>query len=265
MVFKRSKKGGTITYLLVFILGFLVAAGLFLEYHFIFDSAPTGHILKNAPAIAGTTRAETSMVAISKRTEKGVIGKIVVEVADGKDSVLVDIHPFIEPEMQNAALMAVKYAKTHTNRNMENKTIIYRFVVDKNTILIGGPSAGPAMAAATVAAIEGKKIKEDAIVTGELRADGTIASVGSVLEKSEAAGLNNFSLFLIPKGQGEITYYEKEETSNVFFGIDIGRTKLVPKKLNLESYALGQWNMQVKEAETMDDVLKEMILDESAN
>ena len=261
MVFKRAKKGGTITYLLVFALGFLLAAGIFLEYQFIFEPAPTGHIIKNAPAIAGTTRAETSMVAISERTEKGVIGKIIVEIADGKDSVLVDIHPFIEPEMQNAALTAAQYAKTHTNRNMENKTIIYRFVVDKNTILIGGPSAGPAMAAATIAAIEGKEIKADAIVTGELRADGTIDSVGSVLEKAEAVGINNFSLFLIPKGQGEIIYYEKEETSKIFFGIDIGRTKLVPKKLNLESYALDQWNLRVKEAETMDDVLKEMILD----
>ncbi|MCK4551169.1 MAG: hypothetical protein KAT91_04395, partial [Candidatus Aenigmarchaeota archaeon] len=65
MVLKRAKKGGTITYLLVFALGFLLAVGLFLEYHSIFESTPTGHVIKNTPALAGTTRAETSMVAIS--------------------------------------------------------------------------------------------------------------------------------------------------------------------------------------------------------
>ena len=50
-------------------------------------------------------------------------------------------------------------------------------------LLIGGPSAGAAIAVATVAAIEGKNVSKDAVITGTIEEGGYIGEVGAVFEK----------------------------------------------------------------------------------
>ena len=255
----HSRKGATLTYITVFVLGFLLASGIFIEYNLLNTTyTPTGNLFKNIPAISETTRAEANMVAISENTKTAVMGKIIVEIVDGSGAILVDINPFVEPDMQESATTAAEYAKKHSNRNLENKSIIYRFEVDRNTILVGGPSAGTAMAIATIAAIENKQLKSDTLVTGAITADGSIHHVGSVFEKVKGAGENNIKLFLIPLGQKETIIFEKKLVTDEILGFKITRIKQIPTKIDVIKYAKENYNMTVKEISTIDEALNEL-------
>ena len=255
----HSRKGATLTYLLIFALGFLLASGIFIQYNIInIDMTPTGNLIKNAPALTENTRAETNMIAISENTKTAVMGKIIVEIVNGSGTTLIDINPFVEPDMQESATTAAEYAKTHSNRNLENKSIIYHFEVNRNTILVGGPSAGTAMAVATIAAIEDKQLKSDALVTGAITADGLIHSVGSIFEKVKGAGKNKISLFLIPIGQKETIIFEKKLVTDEILGFMIVRTKQIPIKIDLIKYAKENYNMTVKEVSTINEALIEL-------
>ncbi|NOR84806.1 hypothetical protein GQ473_01700 [archaeon] len=257
----HKRKGATLTYLLVFALGFLLASGIFIEYNLLnTNNTPTGNLIKNTPAITEPTRAEANMIAISENTKKAVMGKIIVEIVDGSSATLVDINPFVETDIQESATTAAEYAKTHSNRNLENKSIIYRFEVNRNTILVGGPSAGTAMAVATIAAIEDKQLKSDALVTGAITADGLIHPVGSIFEKVKGAGKHNISLFLIPSGQKETIIFEKKLVTDDILGFRIVRIKQIPTKIDVITYAKENYNMTIKEISAIDEAYNELII-----
>lgn len=257
----RTKKGAALTYIMVFTLGFLLATGIFIEYasKYVLNT-PTGNLIKNIPALPEITRAEANMIAISENTENAVLGKVIVEITDGGGAVLIDINPFVEPDMQKSAAIAAEYAKKQTFRNLENKSIIYRLEVNKNTGLVGGPSAGTAMAVATMAAIENKQLRKDSLVTGAITIDGKIHPVGSIYKKTIGAGENNMNLFLIPQGQKNITIYEQKLVNSDILGFRIVRLKNIPVEIDIIDYAEKNYNLTVKEVSTIKEAYDELVL-----
>lgn len=64
---------------------------------------------------------------------------------------------------------------------------------------IDGPSAGMAILAAIVSAVEGKKIRQNVAVTGEISLQGRVRPVGGVFEKAYGAKQAGIKTLLIPK------------------------------------------------------------------
>jgi predicted S18 family serine protease len=64
-----------------------------------------------------------------------------------------------------------------------------------------GMSASSAVAVGLVAAWRGDDIRSDVVLTGTIRPDGQIESVGSLLPKIEAAARAQFKTILVPRGQ----------------------------------------------------------------
>jgi uncharacterized protein len=205
------------------------------------------------------SNSSANIVAVRSDSGLGVIGKVRVEIREGSGRVLVNTNPFIEPTTQYSVREAVKVAENFTgvDRNTLDNDVVISF--DINGTLIGGPSAGAAVTTATIAAITGKKVRDDVAITGTIKEDGSIGWVGGVFEKAVAAEKNNMSLFLVPKGQKNLTYYEKEIEEQNIFGFTFVKVYYTPKEIDLGKYMEGM--MGVEEVSTISDAVGYMVID----
>lgn len=206
--------------------------------------------------------AEVNIVAVKQQGETGVMSKGVVEIIandSGKTRILFNANPFVEPDTQQSIETASKIAEAFTKKSLEGRDVIYS-IEETDAKLIGGPSAGAALAAATIAAIEGKSIREDVAITGTIEVDGRIGQVGGVIEKSAAAAENGLKEFFVPLGQSKVTYYEQQVKEEKRGLITIRRVQYVPKLLDLNDYAKDQnWNIEIKEVSNIEELVEAVV------
>lgn len=184
----------------------------------------------------------------------GVLGKVNIAFVEGSGKVLVETNPFTEPDIQYSIEKASYVAQAVTQSRLTSRDLIVSFDVDGN--LIGGGSAGAAMTSAIIAGILDEKIKEDVVVTGTIDLDGTIGSVGGLIEKMQAASEAGAKTFLIPKGQRYLVYYERAiEDEDVGNGFVMRKQHYVPKVLDLVDYGKTELNLDVKEVSNINDVV----------
>ena len=203
----------------------------------------------------GVSSSSANIVAVRSDTHSGVIGKVYVELKDGKGDVLVNTNPFVEPDTQYSVREAVAIAENFTNVNVSNKDIIVSFAI--NGTLIGGPSAGAATTVATIAAIEGTQVRQDIAITGTIEEGGYIGQVGGVFDKAVAAEKNSMTLFLVPNGQKKVIYYEQQTEERNIFGFSFTRVYYTPKEIDLGEYMEG--TMDVEEVSTIGEAVTYMI------
>lgn len=200
--------------------------------------------------------AYANIVAVRSDTNEGVMGRVKVEINEGHGRVMVDTRPFVEPDTQYSIRKAVEVAENYTKASLSNKDVIVSF--DINGTLIGGPSAGAATTVATVAAIERNEVREDVAITGTIEDEGHIGKVGGVFEKAVAASKNNITLFLLPKGQSKVVYYEQKEEEINIGPFTMTRVYYIPKEIDLAEYMEGK--MEIKEVSTISETIAYMIL-----
>lgn len=239
---------------LMFILGFFVAYNVSNIQNYMLENKdePRTPIISAAMTAMSTDtiKAKAKVVAISPKNE-GVIGDVNVEITQGDGKVLVNTNPFVEPDTQYSAVIAVKIAKDITNTDLSSKNVLIDF--DINGTVLGGPSAGAAMTIAMISAMENKPIKSGIAVTGTIEPDGTIGMVGGLVEKGDIAADNNYKLFLVPKGGSTYTYYKRELTKRDVGGFVFYRTKVTPKTVDLKEYFEGR-GMDVIEVNNIEEL-----------
>lgn len=240
-----------ITYILIFSLGFLFS------YYIYLDQEPEV-IIREIPA-SEVMVASSNIVAVSQAQNLGLVGQVEVTISDGNGLVLINTNPFLEPDTQYSATIAVEIAKNYTNIDLSNKNVIFDFNIGEDVLVVGGPSAGASMTIAAIAAMEDKETDNNIVITGTINADGTIGQVGGIIEKAQASAGYNKTLFLVPKGQSIATYYEKEIKQEKIGSFIISRVNYVPRKLDLNEYAKENWNLEIKEVENISEVVQYMI------
>ncbi len=186
----------------------------------------------------------------------GVISTITVTIQDnGSGRVFVDTLPLTEIDMQGSARLAVKVASTlvecDKNCSVDPSIYDYFFVVRTSAPIIGGPSAGGIMTAATIALLENWQMSNWTIMTGMINPDGSIGPVGGILQKIDAAYSVGATRFLIPKGQGVYmeTVSERVEQN--------GWTQIITKQepRYVADYAKDNYGMEVIEVEDVNDAV----------
>lgn len=204
--------------------------------------------------------ATIDIVAVQAQGQAGVINTATVEIQLGQGRVLFALNPFIEPDTQQSAETAKNVAETITGKSLAGKDVIYS--IDAGNIqLVGGPSAGAALAIATIAAIEQKEINQNVEITGTILPDGSIGQIGGVIEKLAACAENGKTVFLVPKGQSIVNYYEQQITREQRGNFIIERTTYVPKTLNLNDYAKEQnWNIEIKEVANIQEAMQQILV-----
>jgi uncharacterized protein len=198
------------------------------------------------------------IVAVNQFEDKGVLGNLTVKLIPGNSNVLIDTNPFLEPDLQYSANIAVTVAKLKTNNYASNKDFILSYNILSN--VVGGQSAGAATTIATIAALENKKIKDNVIITGTINQDGTIGKVGGILEKAKVVADAKYKLFLVPKGQTKIKYYEKVIEKEPFgFGFVLYNRRYIPKVIDIKEEIKKEWGLEIKEVSTIEEAMEYML------
>ena len=235
----------------------LIFAILLVSYFFFLNSiiqkTPESSVestVLNFPFV-GKVAASTWIAAVREDNNEGILGKVLVEVRKGDGKILMDTSPFVDLDTQFSANIAVEVIKNLIGVNTSQKDIVVSFEIgDTEVGVLGGPSAGAPIAVATYAALEGKTINKDVVITGTIEPSGKIGQVGSVLEKANAACEKGVKLFLVSEG----TKAYKIESIEIFGGFT--HQEQVEVDLQKEMQARG---MKVKEVRTINDVLEYMI------
>ena len=220
-------------------------------------------ILTNLPEVElpeGEAFAATvNIVAVNARGE-GLVNRAGVEIHKGKGRILFNTNPFVEPDTQYSVEVAAREAQRFTGKSLERKDVIYS-IQATDVKLVGGPSAGAALAVATVAAIENKNIKQNVALTGTIHSGGVIGKVSGVLEKAQAAAQSGIKLFLVPEGLSSITIYEQKTEEEKGPNFIFRRTYLVPKTVNLNDLMQEQFGMEVREVKNLAEAVQLMVED----
>ena len=187
---------------------------------------------------------------------KGMITSIVVQASSGNGRIYMNVYPFSEPDTQQSFYNAIQAAYKVTG---VREKLDWKITVKANTTLIGGPSAGLAVAIGASSILLRRKLKPNCTYTGQITADGKVLPVGAVYEKAMAALKNGFHCFIIPKANAVMYYYQpiqKCETIPLLIGV-IKRcyTYYERKELNLVEY-FKQFNLTIIPVDNLREALK---------
>jgi len=181
----------------------------------------------------------------------GVATMLVVQVEPGSGSTLVNIGKLIFwTDTQDSIRTAKDVAQKYVGVNASAYDITYSIMA--NASVIEGPSAGGALAVATVAALEGRQPNLSVMMTGTINPDGRIGPIGEQLAKAKAARQIGAQLFLVPSGQSFETKYVQEKSCRNFGASQVCTTENVPHKTNIAEAA----GIDVVEVSTIGDAVR---------
>jgi len=183
-------------------------------------------------SLAESTRVKMHLPAVDGEG-RGVTTVLIVEASPGSGRTLTDIDNLLFwADTQHSIRIARRVAENITGKRMEDYDLLYS--IEANASLIGGPSAGSALAIATIAALEGRKLREDVMITGRINHDGSIGPVSSILEKAKASRDVGATILLVPLLQSRDVIYETTEHCEVFGHTQICTTETKPRKIEVE-------------------------------
>ena len=217
---------------------------------------------------------------------EGSDADLYLELKQGTGNVFLNTFPITKMDTQISTRFAKELACKHYSLNCDQYDFLYTIRAQSN--IIGGPSAGAAIAAITVIAVEDLPINENVAITGTINSGGVIGPVGGIKEKIEAAARTNLRKVLISKGNAPKEYPLVEQIppqinqtnnksnptnqtkSNINSSINkdnINNTKknisnqnitnnnTPPAKMNLIAYAQTNLSVEIIEVTSIEQVL----------
>lgn len=185
----------------------------------------------------------------------GVLTDLSVRAVPGKGRVLVDVENLLFwIDTQQSIQTAKKVAESYLEKEIDKVDLTYSIRVDDGSV-VGGPSAGAAFTAATVAALENKSFKDGVIITGTIEENGNIGHVGGIIAKGKAAKEGGYRKFLVPKGEKSFTEYRKEEECERFGSMRICNIEYKAKEVDVEE----EIGIEVVEVKDINEALSYLL------
>jgi len=183
------------------------------------------------------------LLAVQERNNTliGSDADLYLELRPGTGRVFLDTFPFTKADTQVSTRFAKEIACKHYKLPCERYDFIY--TIKARSTIVGGPSAGAAMAALTTIAMLKLDYHQDVAVTGTINSGATIGPVGGVKEKLEAAKNINMRKVLIAKGTAMLDIENEDNTSNE------------TEQLNLINYAKDDLSLTALEVMELDEIL----------
>ncbi len=185
------------------------------------------------------------LLAVSESGQAGVTANLHLRIAPGTGNVFIEAEPVTKLDTRISFKLAKEIA-CHSISAISEKCDNYDFFfrIDANASLLGGPSAGAAAAALTIAALDDASINQSVAVTGTINSGGLIGEVGGLKEKIDAAAKGGLSEVLIPDGE---RYYKA----------DSNKTAPAAPALDLVEYGKSS-GVQVKEVSSIQEALLQL-------
>ncbi len=164
------------------------------------------------------------LLAVSESGNEGVTADLHLRIAPGTGNVFIESEPVTKLDTR-ISLKLAKEAACQSITSISEKCSEHDFFfrIDADASLLGGPSAGAAAAALTVAALDDSPINRSVAVTGTINSGGLIGEVGGLKHKVEAAAKGRLSVVLIPDGE---RYYriDRNKTTAVIDLVEYGKS-----------------------------------------
>ncbi|MFZ8855267.1 MAG: S16 family serine protease, partial [Thermofilaceae archaeon] len=126
----------------------------------------------------------------------GSVTNITVLVTEGWGDVYISTYSLTQEDFQGAAMAAARVVSKLLNVDFSRYN--FYFKVKSDSVIVGGPSAGVAMAVAVYSALTGIPVNRSVAVTGMISPDGSVGPVGGVYEKAQAVAQYGAKVFLVP-------------------------------------------------------------------
>ncbi|MEK6920701.1 MAG: S16 family serine protease, partial [Nanoarchaeota archaeon] len=188
-----------------------------------------------------------TLLAVSEATQIGSTADLYLRVQEGSGGVYIDTFPLTKLDTQLSTRFAQQIACDFVEEECAEKDFFY--TIRSDATIIGGPSAGAALATLTVAMLDDHIINESVAITGTINVGGLIGPVGSLVGKIDAAKASGMTKVLIPKGS---RYELKPEVSYNWLLLDANasfyRTNNETNASEIDLYAYGNnVSVEVKE------------------
>lgn len=176
----------------------------------------------------------------------GGIADLYLEIKPGSGRVFLETFPLTKVDTQISTRFAKEIACDFLDVDCSNYDFFYTITADSS--IIGGPSAGSAIAVLTVSLIKNIALEPDVAVTGTINSGGVIGPVGGIEAKVEAAERAGMKRVLIPLGD----YFDEVNQSEV----NMEYNKSINKSFNT-SKSKKEFKIEIREVATLDDALYE--------
>ena len=181
-----------------------------------------------------------------------------LELKEGSGRVFLDTFPVTKMDTQISTRFAKEIACKHFNLNCEKYD--YIFTIKSKSSIIGGPSAGAAIAALTTIAVLDLEYDPTITLTGTINSGGIVGPVGGVKEKLEAASAAGLQKVLIAKGtavQKSFPIPDNVSVSDAPAANDSNTSERHENAsaINLIAYGKENLSLEVVEVVDLDDVI----------
>lgn len=199
-----------------------------------------------------------TLLAVSETTQVGSTADLYLKVQQGSGGIYIDTFPLTKLDTQLSTRFAQQIACDFLDKECDNSDFFY--TIRSDATIIGGPSAGAALATLTVAMLDDLLINDSVSISGTINVGGLIGPVGSLLGKIAAAKEKGITKVLIPKGsryeeKPEHSYNEMLQTSNATFYVPNNETNETEIDLYEYGKAIG---IEVKEVGTLQEAVYEI-------
>lgn len=183
----------------------------------------------------------------------GRLAKFTVEAVPGDGKTLANIdHLLFFVDTQFSIQTAKEVAAEVTGADLSKYNLIYDIEAETNgTAAVEGPSAGAALAIATIAALENKELDPSVMITGTVNEDGTIGKIGGIPAKADIARDLGVKVFLVPDGQGLENSAKVESECEQVGRVKVCKTEYVPQP----SVETDDSGLIVREVSTIEEAV----------
>ncbi|MCK5107093.1 MAG: hypothetical protein KAQ83_00015 [Nanoarchaeota archaeon] len=181
----------------------------------------------------------------------GSTADLYLEIESGSGRVFLDTFPLTQIDTQMSTRLAKEIACEFLEKNCNNYDFFY--TIRAGSSIIGGPSAGAALAALTVILLDDLEYDESIVVTGSINSGGIIGPVGGIPTKIDVAEKNNISKILIPSTKLNATNSSLNRTIQV---VEVATLKQIIKEFTGKDY--GQENYELQVNQEYDQIMKKI-------
>lgn len=148
------------------------------------------------PVVA--TEYHTTLLTVAENGEswEGGTADLFLELRQGSGRVFIDSFPISRVDTQFSTRYAKEVACDFLETDCDNYDFFY--TIRAGSSIVGGPSAGAAIAVLTIAALDKQFIKQDVAMTGTINSGSLIGPVSGIIPKITAAKDAGISVVVIP-------------------------------------------------------------------